>query len=161
MITTQFNAFGWVIDRYVFAQGEQYTIELRKDTPKESLANRTFYVKGNATGVSDNPLYDPPERNAGFFYTDMPDVILAATTVYTANTPLEWWCLNWHMNNKSFPVVSRLIVEANTSASVPDDKKLFLCLGKVQVADVEYTGPCEAPSGNITAIEDAYGLLFD
>jgi hypothetical protein len=34
-------------------------------------------------------------------------------------------------------------------------------LGKVQVADVEYTGPCEAPSGNITAIEDAYGLLFD
>lgn len=161
MVTTKFDVFGWCVERYTFDQGEQYTIELRTDTSRDNLANRTFYVRGNATGVSSNPAYVPPERNPGFFYTDMPETILAAKTVYTANLPLEWWCINWHMNNKAFPVTDRFVVSAGDSTQVALDKKLFLCLGKVQVAGVEYTGPCEVPSGDITAIEDTYGLLFD
>lgn len=158
MESKAFSAFGWTIDRYTFAQGEQYVIELRRDTPKEQLANRTFYVRGVATGESDNPLYTPPTRNPGFFYTDMPDVVLAAKTTYTAQEPLEWWCTNWHKNNKAFPDVEKLVLVAGSAAD--PQKKLFLCRGEVVVGGVTHTAPCEVPAGQVTAVQDSYGLLF-
>lgn len=158
MESTAFNAFGWVVDRYTFAQGEQYCIELRKDTPKQQLANRTFYVRGAATGVSDNPNYQPPARYPGFFYTDMPDVVLAAKTVYTATEPLEWWCINWHQNNKAFPEVEKFVKAAGEVAQV--SARLFLCRGSVQVGSKTYEAPCEVPVGELTVTQDAYGILF-
>lgn len=160
MEATTFTAFGWVVDRYTFLQGEQYCIALPRDTPKDRLANRTLYVAGEATGVSDNPAYAPPTRTPGFFYTDMPDVVLAAKTVYTANTPLEWWCINWHKNNKSFPVMEKFVVQAGNTTSVDAGKNFFLCKGEVSVGGVSYVAPCEVPSGNVTVTSDAYGLLF-
>lgn len=160
MEAKDFSAFGWRIDRYTFAQGETYTIELRKDTPKEQLANRTFYVGGSATGVSDNTAYIPPARYPGFFYTDMPDVVLAAKTVYTANEPLEWWCVNWHLNNKSFPAMGKFVVHAGGSQNISSEKNLFLCKGEVSVAGIPYAAPCEVPSGDVVAISDAYGVVF-
>lgn len=160
MESKSFNAFGWVIDRYTFTQGEKYTIDLRKATPKESLANRTFYVKGRASGVSDNAAYTPPVRYPGFFYTDMPDVVLAAKTVYTADEPLEWWCLNWHKNNLKFPRMEKFVHAAGDSAMPAPDKKLFLCVGTVAVAGSTFFAPCEVPSGEVTVLQDSYGLLF-
>lgn len=160
MDAKEFSAFGWAIDRYSFHAGEQYTIDLRKDTQKERLANRTFYVSGSATGISDSSTYTPPARYPGFFYTDMPDVVLAAKTVYTANEPLEWWCVNWHKNNKTFPVMEKFVVQAGNTTAVDAGKNFFLCKGAVVVAGVPYVAPCEVPSGDVVVTSDAYGLLF-
>lgn len=73
----------------------------------------------------------------------MPDVILAAMTVYTANTPLEWWCINWHFNNNAFPIVSRLVVKANNSASVPVDKNVLFVRGKFKLLVLSTQAPAK------------------
>jgi len=158
MNTTTFTAFGWRLDRYTFEAGEQYTIELRKDTPKEQLGNRTFYVRGTATGVADNPNYAPPSRHPGFFYKDMPDLVLAATTVYTANEPLEWWCMNWHQNNRALPEIDKFVASVGTNCNLAS--RMFLCKGQLQVGGQTFSAPCEVPAGSAVVTQDAYGILF-
>jgi hypothetical protein len=82
--------------------------------------------------------------------------------------PGDYMCFSILDNQNYRPITDKLIpfkLKSNESVLVPQDKKLFLCKGSINIEDKNYSGVnrIRFTTGNktVTAVEDSYGFFVE
>jgi hypothetical protein len=154
MNNTTHKAFGWRIEQVSVPAGGTFESGIRVDTPKGQLVDRTLYVKGRATGVHSNGTHSVKPRVPGFYVDDLPDVLPRGTIKFTATSDLEWFCINYGLNNRRLPNVQKVHVVAGGSVELPVGARLFICSGEGTIGTNEI-----APCSTVT-VEDSPKTLL-
>lgn len=156
------KVFGWAVHQKVFAQGEQYTSRLERDTDPKDSENITFWTKGRIAGVNTATGEATPDRAAGMFSFDLP-VYPAGTYLMTAQEPSEWWCVNYMANVKALPTLRPLVVTPGDSVTLPEGTRLFVCEGTLSLDGETFGKATAAYTTRVvqaSATEPTYALIF-
>lgn len=158
LTVVNYEVFGWRMHNNVLPVGAKIIVNYAKDVAHNKLSYINFYTKGKALAVHSNPAVETKTRLAGQFSLDRADKQYAGTLTTTAVEDTEIWCINYHVNNKSFPKISALVVKAGTTHKFKKNDIVLLCQGSFG----NVIGPAECSGlDTITAIEDCYFWILD
>ena len=168
MLVTTHMCFGWAIQHFTLAAGEQFVVLARDNIPRSDMSAKTFYTVGRMNAEHETAGVYTPDRPAGFFSpNELPDVLTRGKTTLTAATDSEWWCLEGKLaaNKNKAPIMTPAVLEQGQSVQLPIGTKLLVCEGSGVIGDEAFSTAraltLTDDATTLTATSKFFGLIFD
>jgi hypothetical protein len=152
-----FAAFGYVLTRNTYTDGEVYTAVIG-----ESVDCTTFWTKGAFKNYNLSTGADIHDFPTGYFLR--PTDYVPGMFMHTVVGDAEVFCYDSRLNNGELPQIDPWFLTGGAQTVLPKGTKLFLCSGTLTVNDNNIDKPTQLhiQSGNllVTSVTDCYGLIF-
>lgn len=152
-----YAAFGHLLIERSLIDGETYTAIV-----SEAPQSTHFWAKGAFSNRNLTTNEDMPDFVTGTLLT--PSDYYPGTFEHTAVGDTSLFCFHLQENQNDLPTVTKLVVAAGESVTLPQGTKLFHCAGEMTVNGNLVDKPTQIRSATnvltISATTDCYGMIF-
>lgn len=157
MILKPFAAFGYVLTRNTYTEGEVFTAILG-----DNVTCTTFWSKGAFKNRNLSTGVDIHDFLTGHFLR--PSDYVSGVFEHTAIGNAEVFCYDTRLNKGETAQMMPWHLPGATEAILPKNTKLFLCSGTLTINGNNVEKPTQlhiqSKDSLVTAMTDCYGLLF-
>ena len=151
--------FGWTYFYKELPAGYRYSVVVPTDTSFAAAKTIAYWVAGNVVGESN-----VRGRAAGDL-TDLSLSLPAGKYIWKVESDTKWWCTHAVANDGAVPDVTKVIIEADDTATFNSGTLLFLAEGVFKVNGgeaVQGPKPYKVVTDGTTfkAVTKTYGLTF-
>lgn len=130
------EVFGYKVIILSRSKNEKYGLFVGKQITREEMGSYTLYTKGLIQGLEIKTNTAIRERKPGTFSSDLLDPP-KGRYVLTVVEESEQWCLDKKSNKEKYPSnVTVIDMKENDSTSLPEGKKMLVCLGSGSYGDL-------------------------